>query len=358
MFGDEDYMNAALAYARRAIGQVAPNPPVACLLVKDGVVVGRGVTARGGRPHAETVALKQAGAAAEGATAYVTLEPCAHQGKTGSCARALVDTKIARCVIGCTDPDERVNGKGAEILKEAGVDVLTGVCEDAARDLIIGFASRVTLNRPSVTLKMATTVDGKIATSQGESQWITGELARAHVHLERSRHDAIMVGLGTVLSDDPMLTTRMKGYEHQSVRIVMDTHLRIPLDSKLVKTAEEAPLWLIHLDDSEGNAKALKEAGVKLIKAKTLKIALRRLAEEGITRLFVEGGVHLHTSFLKDKLYDRFLWYRAPSLLGREGISAIGELGVKKLVQMIPLERATTKMLGRDILATYERKAA
>lgn len=354
---DTRYMRAALSLAHRALGRAAPNPAVGCLIVKDGIIVGRGWTGEGGRPHAESRALEQAGKAAKDACAYITFEPCAHQGETGPCAEALIKAGIRRAVVGCIDPDSRVSGKGIKMLEAAGIEVVTGVLEDESRALNAGFISTLTEERPYVTLKIATTMDGKVATASGESQWITGDLARARVHLERSLHDAVLVGIGTALADDPMLTARLPGLKQTSVRIVLDTHLRIPLESRLVKSAGAAPLWIFYMDDLEGKQAALKKAGVRLFKAKTLKIALKTMAAEGITRLFVEGGVHVHTSFLKENLYDRFLWFRAPKLLGREGLSCMGELGIRKLEDMVSLSRKGTLMLGEDILAVYDRAA-
>ncbi|MBT3397327.1 MAG: bifunctional diaminohydroxyphosphoribosylaminopyrimidine deaminase/5-amino-6-(5-phosphoribosylamino)uracil reductase RibD, partial [Alphaproteobacteria bacterium] len=216
-------MRSALALAQRGLGQVWPNPSVGCVLVKDGHPIGRGWTQPGGRPHAETEALARAGDRARGATAYVTLEPCAHHGETPPCAAALVEAGVAKVVVACRDPDTRVNGGGIDALKSAGIDVVEGVLETDAIDLNIGFFTRVQSDRPMVTLKLAASIDGRIATSAGKSKWITGPGARAHGHGLRARHDAVLVGAGTVNADDPELTCRLPGMTGRSpVRVILE----------------------------------------------------------------------------------------------------------------------------------------
>ena len=235
-------MGAALALASRGIGNVWPNPAVGCLIVRDDIIVGRGWTRPGGRPHAETEALQQAGEAARGATAYVTLEPCAHHGKTPPCADALIAAGVARVVVALDDPDDRVNGRGLTRLSEAGIAVDVGVCADKARSLNAGFLTRVTLDRPFVAIKAATSLDGRIATGTGESQWITGEAARRRGHLLRATHDAIMIGRGTLERDDPALTCRLPGLEARSpVRVVLDSSGRYAAKSGMLADAGQAP---------------------------------------------------------------------------------------------------------------------
>src|SRR5688572_19319773 len=242
---DLEHMAAALSLAARNLGQVWPNPAVGCVIVDQvGHVVGRGFTQRGGRPHAETEALKMAGDRAKGSTAYVTLEPCSHHGKTPPCAEALVAAGVKRCVAAIEDPDPRVSGRGLATLRDAGIAVETGVLADRARDLNAGFLTRVTKGRPLVALKLATSLDGRIATRAGESRWITGEEARAYGHRLRATHDAIAVGSGTVLADDPELTCRIPGLEHRSpVRLVFDRRGRIPVTAKVL--TEVPPTWII-----------------------------------------------------------------------------------------------------------------
>jgi diaminohydroxyphosphoribosylaminopyrimidine deaminase/5-amino-6-(5-phosphoribosylamino)uracil reductase len=261
---DAAHMRAALSLARRGNGRTWPNPSVGCVIVKDGRVVGRATTAQGGRPHAEPQALAMAGDAARGATAYVTLEPCCFHGRTPPCTDALVAAGVARVVVGVRDPDPRVNGAGLARLRSAGIEVVEGVLEDEAADVVAGFVTRVQRGRPLVTLKLASTLDGRIATRTGESQWITGEPARRMAHALRGRHDAIMVGAGTVLADNPDLTCRIPGFKPlPMVRVVADSHLRLPLTSRLVATAHSAPTWVLCRGgvDSRRNRPCRRAAG-------------------------------------------------------------------------------------------------
>src|SRR5215475_2950035 len=246
---DAGHMAAALDLARRGLGRVWPNPAVGCVLVRQGRVVGRGWTQPGGRPHAETEALHRAGAAAKGATAYVTLEPCSHHGRTPPCADALIAAGIARAVVAMEDPDPRVSGAGLARLREAGIKVDLGLGESEAGEINAGFFLRIRERRPLITLKLAMTLDGRIATRSGESRWITGEAARARAHLLRAQHDAVMVGSGTVLADDPLLNVRLPGLGRQSpLRIVLDGRMRLSLTSALVAGARETPTWLVTLE--------------------------------------------------------------------------------------------------------------
>ena len=260
-------MRSALALARRGLGNTWPNPSVGCVVVKDGRVVGRAVTAPGGRPHAEPAALDMAGAAARGATVYVTLEPCCHWGRTPPCTDALIDAGVARVVIATRDPDPRVDGAGIARLRAAGIAVDEGVLQAEADEVAAGFRARVRHGRPLVTLKLASTLDGRIATRSGESRWITGEAARRAAHALRGRHDAVMVGVGTVLADDPELTCRLPGYRpNPVVRVVADSHLRTPLTATLVATAATAPTWMLIRDGTDRERRhAFADLGVTLI---------------------------------------------------------------------------------------------
>src|SRR5579872_6272521 len=243
---DLAHMRASLGLARRGLGNTWPNPAVGCVLVREGRVVGRGWTQAGGRPHAEAEALARAGRAARGATAYVTLEPCSHHGKTPPCAEALIAAGIARVVAAIEDPDPRVSGRGIARLKEAGITVETGPCADEAVELNAGFLCRVKHGRPLVTLKLATSLDGRIATASGESRWITGAAARERAHLLRATQDAVLVGTGTALADDPQLTCRLPGLEDRSpVRVVIDRNLRLPATLRLFSEARPVPTWLV-----------------------------------------------------------------------------------------------------------------
>jgi diaminohydroxyphosphoribosylaminopyrimidine deaminase / 5-amino-6-(5-phosphoribosylamino)uracil reductase len=357
---DIHHMRHALTLARRGLGRTWPNPAVGCVIVKNDVVIGRGWTQDSGRPHAETEALKQAGPEAKGASVYVTLEPCSHHGKTPPCAQALIDAGVARVVIGCGDPDPRVNGKGIEMLKNAGIKVETDVLENEAQELNAGFFLRVTKSRPFITLKSATSMDGKIAPEEGKRQWITGVLSHRHVHLERSQHDAILAGIGTVLADDPMLTARLPGYEHRIVRVILDTHLRIAETSKLVKGAREYPLWIFHKSNNPEKEARLAELGAELfhIDPANIKAVVAALAEEGITRLMVEGGAKVHTSFLEAGLCDRFLWFHAPAVtIGRVGVDVLQGHQIGDLSAKFGLEKRESRALEQDLLEIYTRKA-
>lgn len=357
-------MRTALALARRALGTAWPNPAVGCVLVRGGAVVGRGWTRPGGRPHAETEALGRAGAAALGATAYVSLEPCAHRGQTPPCAEALAAAGVARTVVALRDPDPRVDGDGIARLRAAGVEVVTGVCEDEAADVAAGFVLRVTQGRPLVTLKLASTLDGRIATHRGESQWITGETARAFAHGLRARHDAVMVGAATARTDDPALTCRLPGLEDRSpVRVVVDGRLSLPLTHRLVTGAAEVPTWLLALKGGEGERRqAYADSGVEVVDVAAdrdgnldLAEGLRALAARGITRLLVEGGSHIAASLLRAGLVDRLVWFRAPRMIGGDGLPAAVGFGVDSLDDAPTFARISVRAAGEDVMETYAR---
>jgi diaminohydroxyphosphoribosylaminopyrimidine deaminase/5-amino-6-(5-phosphoribosylamino)uracil reductase len=366
-------MRAALALAARGLGRVAPNPAVGCVLVRpdptageaegQGVVVGRGWTQAGGRPHAETEALRRAGASARGTTAYVSLEPCAHHGKTPPCAEALVAAGIARAVIAVEDPDPRVAGRGIERLRAAGIEVEVGLCREQAAELNAGFFLRLRAGRPLVTLKLATTLDGRIATREGDSRWITGEAARARVQALRARHDAVMVGSGTALADDPELTCRLPGHAGpQPVRIVLDRRLRLPAGSRLAQSVAMGPVWVVTETGTDpARKKALAERGVEVIELPAggrnadIGAALRLLGERGLTRVLVEGGGEIATALLRARLADRVVWFRAPSVIGADGRPATGDLGVGRLDQAPVLISEGIESVGADVLETFRR---
>ncbi|SMH52511.1 bifunctional diaminohydroxyphosphoribosylaminopyrimidine deaminase/5-amino-6-(5-phosphoribosylamino)uracil reductase RibD [Azospirillum agricola] len=366
MTSDSDlrHMRAALSLAARGLGRTWPNPAVGCALVRDGAVVGRGWTQPGGRPHAETEALARAGALAKGATAYVTLEPCNHYGKTPPCSLALIGAGVARVVVACQDPDPRVAGGGLARLRDAGVAVTFGVCEAEALALNEGFFNRIQHARPLVTLKLATTLDGRIATRTGHSQWITGPTARAWGHRLRATHDAIMVGIGTALADDPELTCRLPGLEERSpVRIVLDSHLRLSPDSKLAATARTLPTWVVTRDDHDpARAAALTAQGVEILPVTAgpagrpdPAAALAALAGRGVTRLLVEGGATLAGALMGAGLVDRLEWFRTASLIGGDGLSAVAGFGVDRLDGMARFERTAVRVAGSDLAESYRR---
>lgn len=356
-------MRAAVNLARRGLGQTAPNPSVGCVIVKNGQVVGRGVTAPGGRPHAEVQALAMAGGQARGATAYVTLEPCSFTGKSGPCTKALTEAGITRVVIGCTDPNPKVNGSGITQLRAQGIEIIENVLRDACEDLLAGFAMTIAESRPLITLKLASSLDGKIATAKGESQWITGEPARRAAHALRGRHDAVLVGVGTVLADDPELTCRIEGFRTAPlVRIVVDSHLRTPLLSQLVRGAAKHPLWILHRNGADKlRIKALESAGVKLIELPgaaagvDLAAGMKALAKHGLTRVLVEGGGTIAAGLLRAGLVDRLAWFHAPCVIGADGWPAAQGFGVGTLAQMPRFIPLAQQRLGSDILSEFKK---
>lgn len=356
---DIHFMTIALSLAKRGLGRCGENPSVGCVIAKDTRILAAAHTADGGRPHAETIALEKCNEKAKGATAYVTLEPCAHHGKTPPCAKALIEAGISRVVIGTTDPDPRVSGQGIAMLEQAGIEVETGICEGEAREGHKGFISRITQNRPEVTLKLASTLDGKIATVTGESQWITNEFSRTKLHQYRAAHDAILCGVGTVLADNPALTTRVEALTHSPIRIVLDRHLRLPLDCQLVKTAKDVPVWIFYQKDPQKKSAALKKVGVKLFQSteNTIKSVLSTLAGQGVNRVFVEGGPTIHGAFLNENLVDTLLWFRAPLIFGADGVNSFSGYETAKINQAFALERCKTISLGQDLLEIYKRKA-
>ncbi len=387
---DVAHMRAALALARRGLGVTWPNPSVGCVIVQGGQVVGRAATAPGGRPHAETAALARAGSRARGATAYVTLEPCCHWGRTPPCTGALIEAGVARVVVGIRDPDPRVNGEGIAALRAREVEVDEGVLAEAAAESIAAFSQRVRTGRPLVTLKLATTLDGRIATRAGESRWITGPEARRMAHALRGRHDAVMVGVGTVLADDPDLTCRIPGMRALPVvRVVADSALRTPAASRLVATASEAPTWI--LVSSEADPARCAEAevrgarviavhphpdplpqagegvevlplppwgervGVRGVAGLDLRAALTALGAAGLTSVLVEGGAQLAASLVQADLVDRIAWFHAPAVMGGDGLAAVQATGLDRLADLPRFRRRSAIALGPDMLTTFER---
>lgn len=352
-------MAAALSLAARNLGQVWPNPAVGCVIVDAGArVVGRGFTQPGGRPHAETEALAMAGARARGGTAYVTLEPCAHHGKTPPCAEALIAAGVARCVAAIEDPDPRVSGRGLVAMRQAGIAVETGLLAEQARAVNVGFLTRVTMGRPFVALKLATSLDSRVATRTGESRWITGEEARAFGHRLRASYDAIAVGSGTVLADDPELTCRVSGLEHRSpVRLVFDRRGRVPTGAKVV--AGPPLTWMVGGAPSEAakNVDQHFEIAANCESGVWLSAALQELAKAGLTRLLVEGGPTFGTALLKAGLVDRLYWFRAPIVIGDDGLPGIAPLAIDRLAQGIGLLCVVRRTLGQDVLEVYDRPA-
>ena len=357
------HMRYAQALGRRGLGTTWPNPSVGCVLVSEGRVVGHGYTQSGGRPHAETTALYMAGASAIGATAYVTLEPCCHWGETPPCTEALIAAGVARVVIGALDPDKRVDRQGVARLRAAGIAVEHGVLADEAAEDLAGFILRVTRHRPLITLKLATTLDGRIATGAGESQWITGPQARRMGHILRGRHDAVLVGVGTVMADDPELTCRIPGFRSRPVvRVIVDSHLRTPVTSKLGRLAGDAPVWFLTRDGCDPvRVEAFEALGAKVFQVVSgpmgvdLAMGLRALADAGLTRVLVEGGAQVAASLLRDDLVDRMCWFHAPAIMGEDGWPGVRGFGIEKLAMMPRFIRHRVTALGVDTLTEFKR---
>ena len=367
--GDARWMHMALTLAARSLGRVAPNPAVGAVLVQGGRVLGRGATADGGRPHAEAVALDQARArygrqALTGATAYVTLEPCAHHGQTPPCAEALAAAGIARLVCPLEDPDQRVSGRGFAALAAAGVAVETGLMAAEARRLNAGFLSVVERRRPHLTLKLAATLDGRIATREGESRWITGAPARARVHLMRAQADAVLIGAGTARADDPMLDVRGLGPRAaQPVRIVADGGLSLPLTGRLAASAREIPVRVLHRPGAPAERRAaLKGLGVEMVEVAAhngglldMADALRRLAEGRITRVLCEGGGRLAAALLAGGLVDEIGLFTAGKAIGGDGVPGVGAFGLDRLAEAPGFELESVEPVGADVLSLWRR---
>jgi diaminohydroxyphosphoribosylaminopyrimidine deaminase/5-amino-6-(5-phosphoribosylamino)uracil reductase len=363
---DQRFMQLALTLGRRGQGRTWPNPAVGAVVVKDGVIVGRGWTQPGGRPHAEPEALKQAGEAARGATLYVTLEPCSHVGKSPPCADAVIAAGIARVVSSIEDPNPEVAGQGHAKLRAAGITVDVGLgAAEAARDHA-GHFRRIRDKRPHVILKLAVSSDDKIGAAGRKPLAITGEAAKARVHLLRAQCDAILVGIGTVQADDPLLTCRLPGMEARSpVRVVLDRSLRISGTSRLVHSARETPLWVMTSNLAEAPAAMkLGAAGAQVIRVATtstpppgldLPAVLQALAEKGITRLLVEGGARVASSFVAAGLVDEVWLLRGPDPVGADGVAALDALPLSALTQSPALKVRASEMLQRDTLTIYER---
>ena len=359
-------MRAALALARRSLGRTWPNPAVGCVIVKDGRIVARGRTQDGGRPHAEVDALNKAGDAARDATVYVTLEPCSHFGKSPPCADALVRAGVARVVSAMEDPNPRVNGQGHARLREAGIAVEVGEGAREAAEINAGFLLRLRAGRPLFHLKLASSLDGRIATASGESKWITGEGARADGHRLRAIHDAILVGAGTVAADDPDLTCRLPGLKAYSpVRIVLASKAGLAETSKLAMTARQVPVWLLCTSAAPAaRREALHKAGIEIIEVAAAgdgrvdaAAAAQALGQRGLTRVLVEGGGQVAAAFLQAGLIDRITSYRAGVVLGADGRSAVGELGFNQLDFAPRFRLVSARSLQGDTVESWTRGA-
>ena len=357
---DERYMRHALDLARRAEGRTAPNPAVGAVIVQDGVIVGEGFHPAAGEPHAEIFALRQAGAAAQGATLYVTLEPCCHSGRTGPCTTAVIAAGIVRVVAGCRDPNPKVAGGGFEQLQAAGIQVESGILNAECRRLIAPFAKHIRTGLPYVTLKAGITIDGAVATASGESQWITGTESRLAVQQLRNTHDAIMVGIGTVLADNPRLTTRLaQGGGKNSLRIVVDSTLRTPSTAAILTEAGKT-LILTTVAASAADEERLRSENVEILRvagsagAVDLPAAMRQLGARGIQSILLEGGGRLHHSALHAGIVDRLCVFIAPLLLGGSGIPLFCGHGVAELKDAFRLQQLSVERYGDDLLLDGE----
>jgi diaminohydroxyphosphoribosylaminopyrimidine deaminase/5-amino-6-(5-phosphoribosylamino)uracil reductase len=356
---DLRFMRRALALARPMLGLTSPNPAVGCVIVRGGRIVGQGATAAGGRPHAETVALARAGAKARGATAYVSFEPCAHQGRTAPCARALVEAGVRRVVIGCVDPYPPVRGRGVAILRAAGIEVSCGVLEDECRRLNEGFITRVTRGRPFATLKLALSLDGRIAAASGDSRWISSPASRELVHRWRRTADAVMVGAGTVLADNPRLTCRISG-GRDPVRVVIDARLRCPPHARVFVQRSAAPAVLVTIPANAARARRrYGGACVEVIGSKArgaeidLRLLMRELGRRGWSNVLIEGGAHLAGSALGAGVVDRVAFFVAPIVIGA-GTPAVEGLDFERVRDAIALDDLSVRRLGADLLLEAE----
>jgi diaminohydroxyphosphoribosylaminopyrimidine deaminase/5-amino-6-(5-phosphoribosylamino)uracil reductase len=360
---DRRYMQLALNLGRRGLGRTWPNPAVGAVVVKDGVIVGRGWTQPGGRPHAEPEALRRAGEAARGATLYVTLEPCSHFGKSPPCADAIIAAGISRVVAAIEDPNPEVAGKGHAKLRAAGIAVDVGLFADKAARDHAGHFRRVRDGRPHVILKLAVSADDKIGATGAKPVSITGEAARTRVHLLRAQSDAILVGIGTVLSDDPLLTCRLPGMAARSpVRVVLDRALRVPTGSRLVHSARETPLWVVASELAEAPAAArLGAAGAQVLRVAPtsapgldLEAVLHALSARCITRLMVEGGSRVASSFVAADLVDEVWLLRGREAIGAGGVAALDALPLSEITQSPRLKLRASETLGSVTLTIYE----
>lgn len=355
---DEKYMDMALKLAALAMGRTSPNPMVGAVIVRDGVVVSKGYHVRAGAPHAEVVALREAGEMARGATLYVNLEPCCHYGRTGPCTEAILAAGVKKVVVAMVDPNPLVAGKGIARLRAAGVEVRVGVLEERARKLNEVFIKYITSKKPFLVLKVAMSLDGKIATSTGDSKWITGTESRTYVHRLRDRYDAVMVGVGTVLADDPMLTVRLPdGSGRDPIRIVVDSLARTPPTSKLLLQGSSAPTIIAVTEHAPPERlAALERAGaeVLVVPGPERRVNLEKLMEElgrrEVTGILVEGGAELNGSLVAAGLVDKVIWFVAPRIIGgRDAPGPVGGAGFKRLADALSLEDVEVRRYGDDV---------
>ncbi|MGI9390308.1 MAG: bifunctional diaminohydroxyphosphoribosylaminopyrimidine deaminase/5-amino-6-(5-phosphoribosylamino)uracil reductase RibD [Boseongicola sp.] len=363
---DERHMRHALSLAARGLGRVWPWPSVGCVLVRDDRIVGRGTSDDETLRHAEIVALEQAGNDARGSTAYVTLEPCSHQGRTPPCADALIKAGVVRVVAAMEDPNPKVSGKGFRNLESAGIEIEIGLCAAEAKEQNKGFLTQIRSGRPMVTLKLATTLDGRIATASGESRWITGPSARRMGHVLRMGHDAVLIGGGTARTDDPILTVRDMGAGRQPVRIVVSKHIRLAQGCRLFNDASNSPVWIVCGEDAVESKEAnqWREAGAKVIPAQaengqiSAAAMLAALGQAGLTRVLCEGGGMIAASLLAADFVDELVVFSAGKMIGAEGLPSIGPLGIAELGETPKFELIESRPVGNDNLQRWMRAAS
>ena len=362
MSDDAAFMRAALELGRRGLGRTSPNPAVGAVVVAGGEIVGRGYHRRAGKAHGEALALRAAGARARGATLYVTLEPCNHHGRTPPCVDAIVAAGIARVVFGARDVNPDVRGNGAARLRRAGVAVTGGVERAACEELVAGFARRVSAGLPLVTLKLAASLDGRIATHSGASRWITGAPARRLVHRWRNEMDAVLVGAGTVIADDPSLTCRMRG-GRDPLRVIVDGRLRVPLNARVLTKEMAAGTLLCTVKRSDAKIATLRRRGVEVLVLPgragmlSLRDLLALLARRGVSSVLVEGGATLAAAALRERVVDRLRCFLAPLLIGGDGRPMLASLGVGDLSEALRVADLSLEPVGRDFLLAANLEA-
>jgi len=355
LMNDQFFMEFALNLAKKTKGQTSPNPVVGTVVVKDGRIIGMGAHLKAGNSHAEVHALEMAGSLAKDSTIYVTLEPCSHYGKTPPCAKRIIEAKVKRVVIATLDPNPLVSGGGVELLEKAGIDITVGVLEDEAKKINEHFNKYITTRLPFVTVKTAMTIDGKVASYSGSSKWITGENARKSVHQIRHEHDAIMVGIGTVLKDNPFLNVRTDQPGISPVRVIIDSNLNTPVDANII-TDKSAPTWLFTTSNApKDNVDALEAKGIDVIVTSgqnevPLHEALKYLGKNKITSVLVEGGPSIIGSLLDQQLIDKYITFIAPKLIGgRNAPSVIGGQGIESMSEAIQLKGFSVEQYDDDL---------
>ncbi len=355
--GHVHFMREAIALAKKGLGRTSPNPAVGAVIARNGTIVSRGFHSKAGKPHAERIAIERIRKIDKGSTLYVTLEPCCNYGRTPPCTDIIISSGIKKVVTGAVDPNPKVSGRGIRILRRAGIEVVTGVLKEECKALNEQYEKYITTGLPFVALKLATTLDGRIATKTGESRWITGIEARRFAHRLRSVYDAVMVGRNTVVKDDPELTVRLVSGRNPK-RVVLDSMLRTPPDAKVFNNIAKGDELIIFTTSKArpSDIKKARDKGASVIISRagknglSLSHALKELGRRGITGVLVEGGATLAASLLRQGLVDRLMVCVSPMIIGGDGVSAIGSLGIKKLGLALRPKRMSAKMLGRDML--------